>query len=73
MYDIVLTHAVDSVQKHWKALRDKFAREIKKKKTKSGDSLDLTPTWELLDHMMFLKEFIKHRKYGTVGSVLPFV
>ena len=54
--------AVDVAQKRWKTLQDKFARELKKIK-KSGDPVDLSPTWELLDHLMFLKEFIKHRKY----------
>ena len=55
--------AVDVAQRRWKTLRDKFARELKKKIKKSGDPADSSPTWELLDHPMFLKEFIKHRKY----------
>ena len=54
--------AVDACQKRWKALRDRFGRELRKKKKKSGDPADLSPQWELLEHLMFLKEFVKHRR-----------
>jgi Ni,Fe-hydrogenase maturation factor len=47
--------------KRWKALRERFARENKKKK-KSGDSADTTHDWPLFSLLLFLKEFIKHRK-----------
>ena len=55
-------HAVDVAQKRWKALWDRFGREIKKKKTKSGDPGNLSADWEILEHLMFLIEFVKHRK-----------
>ena len=44
-------------------LREKYTRELKKKKKKkSGDGAKFVKEWELMDHLDFLKEFIKHRK-----------
>lgn len=53
---------VDDCMKRWKVLRERFAREAKKKKKKSGDAADTTPPWPYYDQLLFLKEFIKHRK-----------
>ena len=53
---------VEQCQKRWKALRERFAREAKKKKKKSGDPADNTPPWAYFELLQFLKEFVKHRK-----------
>ena len=49
--------------KRWKALREHFVREAKKKKGKSGDPVDLSPPWPFFDQLLFLKEFIKHKEW----------
>ena len=56
---------VDDCMRRWKALRERFARELKKKKKKSGDPADNSPPWPYFDQLLFLKEFIKHRRYFT--------
>ena len=40
----------------------RFVREIKKKKKPSGSAAKSTVSWKLLEHMMFLQDFIRHRK-----------
>ena len=55
---------VEQCQKCWKALKERFAREVKKKK-KSGDPAppaDNTPPLAYFELLQFLKEFIKHRR-----------
>ena len=59
----VYAFTVEDCMKRWKALRERFAREAKKKKKKSGDPADNSPPWSYYDQLLFLKEFIKHRKY----------
>eukprot|EP00731_Ephydatia_muelleri_P006980 Em0003g1228a len=61
--------SVEDCQKRWKALREKFGRETKRKKKRTGEAADFTPDWELLPHMMFLKDFVKHR--CTTGNMEP--
>ena len=51
--------AVEQCQKRWKALRERFAREAKKK-TKSGDPADNTPPWSYFELLQYLKEFVEH-------------
>ena len=53
---------VEQCKKRWKALRERFAREAKEKKKKSGDPADNTPPWAYFELLQFLKEFVKHRK-----------
>ena len=48
--------------RRWKTLRERFAREAKRKKKKTGDPADNSPEWPLFDLLLFLKEFIKHGK-----------
>ena len=50
--------------RRWKTLRERFAREAKKKKKKSGDAADTAPMWPYFEQLLFLKDFIKHRKYN---------
>ena len=57
-YDFV----VEDVQKRWKTLREHFVRETKKKKKPTGSAAKTTPQWALYDHLLFLKDFVKHRK-----------
>ena len=45
----------------WKALRERFVKEVKKEKT-SGQGAVVYTHWELFNHMRFIHEFIKHRK-----------
>lgn len=59
--------SVEDCMKQWKAIRERFAREAKKKIRKSGDEADNTPNWPYFDQLLFLKDFIKHRK--TTGNV----
>ena len=40
----------------------RFVRQFKKKKS-IGSAAKTSPNWELLEHMMFLRDFIKHRRY----------
>ena len=54
------------VQQRWKVLRDRFVRELKKKKKPTGSAANNSSTWDLLEHMMFLKDFVKHRRYNYV-------
>ena len=55
---------VELVQRRWKTLRERYAKEHKKKKEKSGDSADSVSTkeWEHYHSMNFLKKIIKHKK-----------
>ena len=53
---------IEECMKRWKALRERFAWEAKKKKKKSGDAADNAPTWPYFDQLLFLKDFIKHRR-----------
>ena len=46
----------------WKALRERFVKEVKKEKTTSGQGAVVYTHWELFNHMRFIHEFIKHRK-----------
>ena len=52
----------------WKAMRDKFVRELKKVKGgKSGDAGPAySPTWPLFDVLLFLTDTVKHRKLVVV-------
>ena len=53
---------VEDCQKRWKALRERFVKELRKKKTKIGQGVVTCVPWELLNHMEFLRKFVKHRK-----------
>ena len=44
-------------------LRERFARENKQKKKKSGDAGGVSSVWPYYDLLLFLKDYIKHRKY----------
>ena len=59
---------MEDVQQRWKVLRDRFVRELKKKKKPTGSAAKTTPDWELLEHMMFIRDFIKHRRYIYIPS-----
>ena len=53
---------MELIQKRWKTLRERYAKEQKKKR-QTGDGADVvTKEWEYFQLMGFLKEFIKHRK-----------
>ena len=56
---------VEDVQQRWKALRDRFVRELEKIKKPTGSAAKTMPDWNLLEHchMMFFRDFIKHKKY----------
>ena len=45
-------------------MRERFVREVKSKKGKSGDGVKPKVSGELFGHMEFLRDFVKHRKYG---------
>ena len=55
-------NAVCEIQKRWKTLRERFVREVKSKKTKSGQGAKSPVPWELLSLLEFLRDFVKHRK-----------
>ena len=56
---------MDDCTKRWKALRDKFVRELKKvKKRKSGDSGPVyvhVSCWAHFHNMSFLQDSVRHR------------
>ena len=54
----------EDCQKHWKRLRDRFVRELKKvKHLVSGDEGPLyVPAWEYFELLNFLAESVKHRQ-----------
>ena len=54
--------AVEDCQRRWKTLRERFVKETKRRKTKSGQGTTVCVPWELFGHMEFLREFVKHRK-----------
>ena len=39
-------------------------RELKKKKKPTGSAAKTMSDWGLLERMMFLRDFIKHRRYN---------
>ena len=39
---------VEDCQKRWKALREKFGRETKRKKKRTGEAADFTPDREFI-------------------------
>lgn len=47
-------------------LRDRFVRELKKKQP-TGSAVKTSLDWKLLEHMMFLRDLIKHKvpSYGV--------
>ena len=53
----------EDCKRRWKALRDKFMREIKKvkKKRKSGAGPVYVSYWPHFQVMMFVSDTIKHR------------
>lgn len=60
---------MESIQKRWKYLRDKFARLLKAKKGKAvsgagaDDIEDVDPMeWEHFAQLLFLKDALQHRK-----------
>ena len=53
---------VEDCQKRWKVSRERFVKEIRKKQTKSRQEVFTCVPWELLNHMEFLRDFVKHRK-----------
>ena len=59
----VLLYIVEDCMRRWKTLRERLARELKKKKKKSGDPADNSPL--AVFRSTLIKEFIKHRRYLT--------
>ena len=55
--------SISECMKKWKALRDKFVRELKNVKLrKSGDSRPkYVSCWAYFDNMSFLKDSVRHR------------
>ena len=53
---------VQDCKARWKALRERFVKEVKKEKTTSGQGAVVYTHWELFNHMSFIQEFIKYRK-----------
>ena len=53
---------VEDCQRRWKALRERFVKQMKKRKKKSGEGAKVCVPWELLGHLEFLREFVKHRR-----------
>ena len=55
--------SIDECMKKWKALKDRFVRELKKVKlTKSGDCCPkYVSCWAYFDNMSFLKDSVCHR------------
>ena len=54
---------VEVVQRRWKTLRERYAKELKKRKKPTGTGADeVVKDWEYLQLMSFLKDFIKQRK-----------
>ena len=51
---------VSDCKARWKALRERFVKEVKN--LTSGQGAAVYTPWELLNHMRFIQEFIKHRK-----------
>ena len=50
------------MQNRWKVLRERFGKELRKTIKKSGDEVKHVAPWELMGHMEFVRDFIKHRK-----------
>ena len=47
---------MELIQKRWKTLRERYAKEQKKKKRQTGDGADVvTKEWEYFQLMGFLK------------------
>jgi hypothetical protein len=46
-----------------KTLRERYVKELKKKKTRSGDGATISCVpWGLMGHIEFLRDFVKHRR-----------
>ena len=57
-------------EKRWKQHRDKYVREKKKTKGKSGDAGPaVVSCWPLFQVMEFLKETIKHKILLLLASI----
>ena len=53
---------VEECMKRWKSIRDHFVRELRKKKTTSGDpGPEYKSSWLLYDLLLFLTDTVKHR------------
>ena len=53
----------EECQKKWRSNRDRYVRETKKVKERSGDpGPPYIPVMDLYDMLVFLKDQIKHRK-----------
>ena len=59
-------YAVEDCQKRWKTLRERYVKEMKKRRGK----VEMEP-WELLGHMEFIGEFVKHRRQVYVVNLGP--
>jgi len=50
------------VRKGGKLLRERFVKELKKKKKPSGKEAKVCVPWELFSHMEFIRDYVKHRR-----------
>ena len=54
---------IEECQKRWKRLRDKYVREKKKKKGKTGDAAPVVvSSWPLYEVLDFLRETVRHKR-----------
>ena len=61
----------DQCSHRWKTLCDKFVRELKKTKPKSGDpGPPRVSSWPLFQVMSFLSDTVKHKKCVIMACML---
>ena len=57
--------------RRWKVLRDRFVRELKQTKPKSGDAgPPLSSSWPLFKVLNFLTDTVKHKKSSDAHTVI---
>ncbi|XP_065835472.1 transcription factor Adf-1-like isoform X1 [Oscarella lobularis] len=63
-----LSIGIEACQKRWRTLRERFAKESKKRKGQTGDKRDDVRPWAYYERLLFLRDFVSHR--GTSDSFL---
>ena len=58
-----LSYLVENVQKRWKALRERFAKEHKRRNPTGTGTDEVKKEWLFYQNLLFLSDFVKHRKY----------
>ena len=63
----MLIQTAEGCTKRWKALRDRFVRELKKTKTKTGQAGPVVIScWPLFNVLSFITDTVRHKRLAII-------